>query len=121
MDESLRLAVERTRLAHERTLMAWVRTATSLISFGFSIYKFFDLMPGDKPGTVGRLFGPRGFSMIMITLGIGSLVLATLQQRHELRILETHYGHQPRSTAMMAASVVSCLGVLALLLVFGRQ
>ena len=41
LDNSTRLAVDRTRLAHERTLMAWVRTATSLISFGFTIYKFF--------------------------------------------------------------------------------
>ena len=40
LDSSTRLAVDRTRLAHERTLMAWVRTATSLISFGFTIYKF---------------------------------------------------------------------------------
>ena len=35
------LAFERTVLAHERTLMAWVRTAVSMISFGFTIYKFF--------------------------------------------------------------------------------
>ena len=38
---SNQLALDRTRLAYERTLMAWVRTATSLISFGFTIYKFF--------------------------------------------------------------------------------
>jgi putative membrane protein len=35
------LAFERTVLAYERTLMAWIRTAISLISFGFTIYKFF--------------------------------------------------------------------------------
>jgi putative membrane protein len=35
------LAFERTMLAYERTLMAWIRTAISLISFGFTIYKFF--------------------------------------------------------------------------------
>ena len=44
LDSSTRLAVDRTRLAHERTLMAWVRTATSLISFGFTIYKFLALL-----------------------------------------------------------------------------
>ena len=37
------LAVDRTRLAHDRTLLAWVRTGTSLIAFGFTIYKFFEL------------------------------------------------------------------------------
>ena len=40
-DDRTALALDRTRLAHERTLMAWARTATSLISFGFTIYKFF--------------------------------------------------------------------------------
>ena len=38
-----RLALDRTRIAYERTLMAWVRTGTSLITFGFAVYKFFNL------------------------------------------------------------------------------
>ena len=41
LDTSTRLAAERTRLASERTLMAWIRTSTSLIAFGFTIFKFF--------------------------------------------------------------------------------
>jgi len=43
IDTGTRLAVDRTWLAHERTMLAWVRTAASLISFGFTIYKFFQL------------------------------------------------------------------------------
>jgi uncharacterized membrane protein YidH (DUF202 family) len=39
----VRLALERTRVAYDRTMMAWIRTATSLITFGFGIYKFFQL------------------------------------------------------------------------------
>jgi len=38
------LALDRTRLAAERTLMAWVRTALSMISFGFTIYKFLQVL-----------------------------------------------------------------------------
>ena len=34
------LALDRSRLASERTLMAWVRTAMSMVTFGFTIYKF---------------------------------------------------------------------------------
>ena len=41
LDTGTRLAVDCTRLAYERTMMAWVRTGTSMISFGFTIYKFF--------------------------------------------------------------------------------
>ena len=36
-----RLAFERTRNSYENTMMSWIRTSTSLITFGFSIYKFF--------------------------------------------------------------------------------
>ena len=40
-EDRTNLAYERTALANDRTLMAWIRTSTSLISFGFTIYKFF--------------------------------------------------------------------------------
>ena len=40
---STNLSVDRTRLSYERTLMSWVRTSTSLITFGFTIYKFFQI------------------------------------------------------------------------------
>ncbi len=43
------LSLERTILSHERTLMSWVRTATSLITFGFAIYKFFQLELQNRP------------------------------------------------------------------------
>jgi uncharacterized membrane protein YidH (DUF202 family) len=43
LDTSTRLAFDRTRVAYERTMMAWIRTATSLITFGFAVYKFFQI------------------------------------------------------------------------------
>jgi len=124
-DERTSLALDRTRLAHERTLMAWVRTAVSLISFGFTIYKFFQgLREADRIESAGHLFGPRGFALVMIGLGVGSLVLATIQHRAETKRLATEYslyGALPRSTSMIVATVVGTLGVLALILVILRQ
>ena len=38
------LAPDRTRLAADRTLMAPVRTALSMIGFGFTIYKFLQVV-----------------------------------------------------------------------------
>ena len=43
LDIATKLAFDRTRAAYERTMMAWIRTATSLITFGFTIYKFFQI------------------------------------------------------------------------------
>jgi inner membrane protein YidH len=124
-DASTSLALDRTRLAHERTLMAWVRTATSLISFGFTIYKFFQgLHDSQQVNAPHRLVGTRGFALVMIGLGVGSLVLATIQHHAEMKALNeqySHYGTPPRSTSMVVASVVATLGVLALILVLLRQ
>ena len=44
--DATQLALDRTWLAHERTLMAWIRTSVSMISFGFTIYKFFQFEQG---------------------------------------------------------------------------
>ena len=61
------LAFERRALAYERTLMAWIRTAISLISFGFTIYKFFqEWRRTEQP--VQTIFTPRIVGMIMIRL-----------------------------------------------------
>jgi putative membrane protein len=120
--ERTAMAVDRTRLAHERTLMAWVRTATSLISFGFTIYKAFQYMQDQQPGVVHRAFSPRVFALTMIALGVGALALATVQHWREVGSLFRTFGQPvPRSTARLVASIVSCLGIAALILVLLRQ
>jgi len=115
IDTGTRLAVDRTRLAHERTLMAWVRTATSLISFGFTIYKFFqfDISKQSLPRP-DSLLGPRGFALVMITIGLVSLALSTVQHQREMQALRHEFGAVPYSTAAIVATLVAGLGVLAL-------
>jgi putative membrane protein len=117
--ESTRLAVERTRLAHERTLMAWVRTATSLISFGFTIYKFFQyLHQSDKaPQPVGT----RHFALLMIVIGLVSLVVATAQHRQSMKVLRAQYHDVPYSLAAMMAGLIGLLGIVGLFSVVFRQ
>ena len=119
LDTGTRLAVDRTRLAHERTLMAWVRTATSMISFGFSIYKFFQTRDG-QPGS--GLIGPRGFAIVMISIGLTALALATIEHRRDLRAMRTEYGAIiPYSLASLIGGLVSVLGVLGLAMALFRQ
>jgi putative membrane protein len=121
--ESTNLAVERTRLAHERTLMAWVRTSTSLISFGFTIYKFFQyLRESQKIPVSETVVGPRGFALTMIAIGLTVLVLATLEHQHSMRVLRLHYrGLVLYSLATVLASLIGLLGMLGLLSVALRQ
>jgi len=118
LDAGTRLAIERTRLASERTMMAWVRTATSLISFGFTIYKFFQLEL--KTPTVHAVIGPRGFAIIMISIGLLGLLLAGVQHQHSLELMKAEFGEIPRSVAGPIAGVVALLGVLALITVVLR-
>jgi len=115
------LALDRTRLAHERTLMAWVRTATSLISFGFTIYKFFEFLQEKGQSEVHRRIGPRVFATVMIAVGLASLILATIQNRVELQALRKQFPDMPYSIAIWVAGMVGVLGVLAIIAVVLRQ
>ncbi|HKR11277.1 MAG TPA: DUF202 domain-containing protein [Pyrinomonadaceae bacterium] len=115
------LATERTRLAHDRTLMAWVRTSTSLISFGFTIYKFFQYMHEQQPLTPREgMIGPRGYGTLMICIGIVALTLATWQHRRDMVALRAIHPEVPYSLATVLAGLMSLLGVLALLAVIFR-
>ena len=121
LDTPTELAYQRTFLAHERTLMAWVRTSSSLITFGFSIYKFFQLERDmGKDFLRSQVVGPRQFSMILMIIGFVSLVLATIQHRHQLKILKIAYENMPMSTAGIVAGVISVLGLGTILAVIFR-
>jgi putative membrane protein len=122
LPSSTELALDRTFLAHDRTLMAWVRTATSLISFGFTIYKFFQYLreqEGLEPD--GRVLDPRRFGMLMISIGLVALLLATLQELRLRKKLRRVYPEAGFPLAMIMAAFISLLGILALIAVILRQ
>jgi putative membrane protein len=116
------LAVDRTFLAHERTLMAWIRTATSLISFGFSIYKFFQyLVQTGADVRIRGFFGPREFAICMLSLGVISLGVAILDHRRNTKILEQTYGTRHTSIASKLAIVICGLGATFLIMVLMHE
>jgi putative membrane protein len=120
LDDSTKLAFDRTRAAYERTMMSWIRTATSLITFGFSIYKFFQI---EAPGSEqqNRLVGPREFAFMLVSIGLVSLLLATIEYRQSIRELGAQYAGKRRSLAVLVAALISILGILALLAMMFRQ
>jgi putative membrane protein len=119
-DLSTKLAFDRTWAAYERTMLAWVRTATSLITFGFSVYKFFQIIREEGART-NYLIGARQFGLLLVSIGLASLVLATLEYRQNIRMLGAQYEGRPRSLAIIVAALISILGVVALGLMIYRQ
>ena len=113
------LAFERTRIAYERTMMAWIRTATSLITFGFSVYKFFEFEMKNAPAAT-MLVGPRGFGLGLIVIGLLSMLVGTIEHARDLRGLRRQYVDMPRSMSGLVAIVVGALGLCALLAVVLR-
>ena len=111
LPSSNELAIERTWLAHERTLMAWVRTATSMISFGFTIYKFFQFEAEKAESARRGLFSPRDFALFMVGIGLVSLLVATISHRREVRSLRESLHGKP-SLAEMLAWIVSGFGTV---------
>ena len=120
LDDSTRLAFARTRAAYERTMMSWIRTGTSLITFGFTIYKFFQI-EAPSHEQKNRLIGPREFAFALVTIGLFSLLLATLENRQNIRALGAQYAGRQRSLAVIVAALVSLLGILALVAMIFRQ
>jgi putative membrane protein len=108
-DERTTLSYQRTELSYERTLMSWIRTATSMISFGFTIYKVFEEIV-EKQGAAKRIFTPRIVGMAMILFGFLGLLLAQIQHFVAIRKLKKNYPD-------VQVSISSILGVL--ILVFG--
>jgi putative membrane protein len=113
------LAFERTRIAYERTMMAWIRTATSLITFGFSVYKFFQFEL--KNGALeSSLISPREFGLALICIGLLSLVAGIIDHGRDLRALRRQYSDMPRTMSSLVAIVVGALGLVALAAVILR-
>jgi putative membrane protein len=114
------LAFERTTLAYERTLMAWIRTATSLISFGFTIYKFFQEMSKveEEPK---RLLTPRLVGMIMIGFGFLGLLFAEIQHLGAIKRLRGIHPDMPRSLSSVLAILILIFGLILFLAALFRQ
>ena len=122
LDSSTKLAYDRTRLAYERTLMAWVRTGMSMITFGFTIYKFFEEFHKTQPVPVRTsLITAREFGIIMISIGLVAVLLATIQHIKAMHKLRAQYPEVPYSLAAVVAFLVSMLGIVALAAILFRQ
>jgi putative membrane protein len=118
-DIATTLAFERTRIAYERTMMAWIRTAASLITFGFSVYKFFEFELKNSP-SAQMLVGPRAFGLGLIVIGLVAMLFGSLEHARDLRWLQRQYIGMPKSFSSVIAIIVGVLGLCALVAVVLR-
>lgn len=116
------LAIERTILANDRTLMAWIRTAVSLISFGFTIYKFMQEFRKDehapRPDT---FFTPRIVGMMLIGIGFLGLSFALIQYRSDMKRLRALSDLMSRSLTPVFAMLILVLGLMLFFAALFRQ
>ncbi len=109
------LAIERSRLAAERTLMAWIRTSLSMISFGFTIFKFFQYMQESQQLKNWHPAGALNMGTTLVLLGTLLLIPATLQHWLFLRHLKKQAKMRfPVSLAQLASGFISVLGLAAI-------
>lgn len=112
-EERTELAVERTQIAADRTLMAWIRTALSMITFGFTIYKFLEALGRAEHVVWARPNAPRNLGMALITVGTAALIVATVQHYQSSRRLRPDSAKSTWSLVIVVAIFVSLIGLLA--------
>jgi putative membrane protein len=107
-----KMATERTRMAAERTLMAWTRTALSLISFGFTIYKFMQTLQDQSRIPVLKPEAPRNVGLMLIGLGTAALIAATIQHWKYMKTIDPQRTYKVWDLAFVVAILLTLIGLL---------
>jgi putative membrane protein len=107
------LALDRTRMAAERTLMAWVRTALSMISFGFTIYKFLQVIQEQDKLHVLRPQAPRELGLTLTGIGTFAVIIACVQHWNYIKKLRPDQPYKLwRDLTFIVACLIAILGLL---------
>src|SRR6187200_813702 len=100
----------RTILAADRTLMAWIRTSLSMLSFGFTIYKFLQGAEAQNPAA-GHSSSPRQVGLYLVGLGVVAMVLGTASYWTTLKELQRTEKFRFGRPVLLMALVMSISGV----------
>lgn len=103
------LGLLRTIMAADRTLMAWIRTSLSMLSFGFTIYKFLDTVA--QQGKLPRPHSPQAVGLFLATLGTACMVLGTLSYWTTIKDLQTVEKFRLGRPVLFIGVIISVAGV----------
>ena len=118
-DTRTQMSYERTALSYERTLMSWIRTSTSMITFGFTLYKVFEEF--QQGNTETRFFSPRVVGIIMIAFGFLGLLFAQIQHRMAYKKLKQKFPELQPSLSSILSALVLAFGLLLFFVALFRQ
>jgi putative membrane protein len=115
--EKEELSVDRARLAQERALLAWVRTATTLMTFGFALFKFLEaqLTQNHRPPLLGFIT-PRVIGLTLLLSGFFGLALSVYRHIQVMKLLDQYSSTRFFTPALLLAYLIM---VLIALLVIG--
>jgi putative membrane protein len=99
----------RTIMAADRTLMAWIRTSLSMLSFGFTIYKFLQAIASQ--GKMEHSNSPQQVGLFLTALGVAAIVLGTLSYWVTLRDLQRVEEFRIGRPVLLMALIMSVAGV----------
>jgi len=109
---------KRTIMAADRTLMAWIRTSLSMLSFGFTIYKFLDAMSDQQH--IAHSHSPRRVGLFLVAMGITAMVLGTIGYWTTLRDLQRAEMFRLGRPVLVMALIMSLAGVALFLSIATR-
>ncbi len=99
----------RTIMAADRTLMAWIRTSLSMLSFGFTIYKFLQTIASN--GKMEHPNSPQQVGLFLTGLGVAAVVLGTISYWVTLRDLQRVEKFRFGRPVLLLALIMSIAGV----------
>ena len=103
------LGAKRTVMAADRTLMAWVRTALSMLSFGFTIYKFLETVA--QQSAVPPPHSPQQVGLFLAALGTACMVVGTISYWTTLQDLQAVERFRLGRPALYIGVIISLAGI----------
>ncbi len=112
-------------MSADRTLMSVIRTSVSLISFGFTIYQFFEKVQQQAPNEL-HVRAPRNFGESLIYLGVAMVAVGITYHiqfmrglRNERKTLAAEglihaESHFPVSYTLVVALMLLVVGIAAI-------